>query len=134
MDTTIEIQIDGQPSRVTHQSGTRYSKFGTYKTKNLKEWEKQLEADLKGSVPDKPLDGPILLHTAWMFRPSDKRKDGIWKTTKPDADNMVKTLKDVMTRLGFWHDDAQIVCESTTKQWCMMPGIYILVKQLEERV
>lgn len=31
-------------------------------------------------------------------------------TKKPDLDNLAKQLKDAMTRLNFWHDDAQVVC------------------------
>ena len=43
--------------------------------------------------------------------------DGSWRTTKPDTDNLEKALKDEMTRLHFWHDDAQVCSEIVEKFW-----------------
>lgn len=59
-------------------------------------------------------------------------RDGEWKTTKPDTDNMIKLLKDCMTRTGFWVDDAQVCSEITEKFWGDVSGIYVMVEQLEQ--
>ena len=54
--------------------------------------------------------------------------DGQWKVSKPDTDNLVKGLKDIMTDSGvFWHDDAQVCAEIITKRYADVPGIYITV-------
>ena len=63
--------------------------------------------------------------------PSDGRHaNGEWKTTKPDTDNLDKALKDEMTRLRFWHDDAQVASEISEKFWADVPGIFVKVVAL----
>ena len=66
-------------------------------------------------------------------REASRHKDGEWKITKPDTDNMIKLLKDCMTRVGFWQDDAQVCSEITEKFWGDVSGIYIMVEQLEQK-
>lgn len=127
------IEIQGQPPRTTHQSGTRISGKHTYKTKALKEAELYLEESLKPHVPGEPIDGPIELVCTWGFEASNSRQNHCWKTTKPDTDNMQKTLKDVMTRMGFWKDDALVVHETCKKIWTDQPGIQIEIKEIDER-
>lgn len=83
-------------------------------------------------APDKPLTGPLALVTKWCYPITGKHRDGEWKMTRPDTDNIIKLPKDCMTRLGFWKDDAQITQEITEKFWAELPGIYVNVKELEE--
>ena len=60
-------------------------------------------------------------------------RHGEWIKTKPDTDNLQKLLKDCMTQVGFWKDDAQVVSEKVQKRWSDEPtGIYIEIKELEE--
>lgn len=44
---------------------------------------------------------------------------------------MIKLLKDVMTGLGYWADDAQVASEITEKFWSEQPGLYVRIEQLE---
>ena len=134
--TTIEklrIEIPGEPSRVTHQSGTRYSyqRGRAYKTSELKAWERHLTSELAGQVPDQPIEGAVKLQACFAFKCRRKKDDGRWKVTKPDTDNLVKTVKDVMTSCGFWKDDAQVVMETVVKRWSLEPGITLEIEQLE---
>lgn len=39
-------------------------------------------------------------------------------------------LKDCMTALGFWSDDALVASEICEKFWADVPGIYIEVEML----
>lgn len=133
MSSTIFIYIPIEPSRTTHQSGTRFSKGHTYKTPALQAWEATLEEALKEYVPSSPLEGAILLDVTWAFKARNKKQDGAWKITRPDTDNLQKTLKDVMSKLGFWKDDAQVVCEMAEKVWSVSPGISIRIESLEEK-
>ena len=83
-------------------------------------------------APDLPLTGPVRLVTKWIWPfeelpmmemiPEEYHE---WKVTKPDTDNLIKMLKDCMTRTGFWKDDAQVVSEVTEKFFGMTPGIFI---------
>ena len=48
-----------------------------------------------------PAGRPVRLLVKWCF-PAEGRKNGSWRTAKPDTDNLEKALKDEMTRLHFW--------------------------------
>ena len=108
----------GRPCAVLHDSPA------------LKDARAKLHAHLAPHAPAKPLDGPVRLVVKWLFPAEGRRPDGSYKTTRPDTDNLEKALKDEMTRLGFWRDDAQVASEITEKFWADIPGIYIEVSKL----
>ena len=90
-----------------------------YKTEAQQANERTLEAWLKDHAPGKPLDGPLVLEfVAAMPVPASVSKrvraamlsGEDMPAKRPDLDNVCKNLTDCMTRLQFWHDDAQIVC------------------------
>ncbi len=50
-----------------------------------------------------------------------------------DTDNLQKMLKDCMTEVGFWNDDAQVVVEHVEKLWSDEPtGIAIEIEVLDK--
>jgi len=69
--------------------------------------------------------------TKWCF-PRGVHKDGEYRITKPDTDNLQKMFKDVMTHLGFWKDDALVASDLCEKFWAEIPGIYIKIQPLSE--
>lgn len=71
----------------------------------------------------------VRLITKWCF-PKNGHKDGEYRITKPDTDNLQKMLKDCMTLVGFWKDDALVASEITEKFWAEKPGIYIRIEEL----
>ena len=98
----------------------------------VKEARNVLSVHLAVHKPDKPIAGPVSLRVLWLFPRGKSHKNGEWRTTKPDTDNLQKLLKDCMTRCGFWNDDAQVVREVAEKRWADEPsGIYIEVEELE---
>ena len=100
-----------------------------YEPADLKAARSKLKGHLAQHRPDAPMDGPLRLLVKWCF-PKGKHKNGEYKTTKPDTDNLQKLLKDVMTDLGFWRDDALVALEIVEKFWADVPGIYVLVARL----
>lgn len=53
--------------------------------------------------------------------------------TRPDTDNLEKMLKDCMTEVGFWKDDALVVSETVYKIWSDEPtGISIELNALDK--
>ena len=90
----------------------------------------KLEAHLAAHTPQKKYIRAVQLVTKWCFPISGKHKDGEYKTTKPDTDNLQKMLKDVMTHLGYWTDDALVASEITEKFWAKKPGIYIKITEI----
>ena len=68
--------------------------------------------------------------TTWCYPIKGDHRDGEYKTSKPDTENSLKLFKDVMTKLNYWKDDAQVASEITEKFWADIPGIYVCVEEL----
>lgn len=107
-----------------------------YKKKNVRDAEALLRDALFEHIPEKPITGePIWLAVVWEFpypKSAKKHQPG-WtrrKITRPDTDNLNKLLKDVMTDMGFWQDDALICVEMITKQYSDEPGISIFIQTM----
>lgn len=101
-----------------------------YDPPEVKKAREKLTAHLFKHKPDEPMDGGLQLIVKWCF-PRGKHYDGEYRITKPDTDNLQKLLKDCMTKVGFWKDDALVASEISEKFWAEIPGIYIQVNSLE---
>ena len=122
------------PPQTTHQQTKVTVVKGKpifYEPAELKAARSKLQSHLGKNVPEEKYTGAVRLVTKWLFPITGNHKDGEWKTTKPDTDNMVKLLKDVMTDLGYWTDDCLVASEITEKFWADRPGIYIVIEELE---
>ena len=99
----------------------------------VKEARSLLNGHLISHKPKEPLTGAVSLRVIWLFPKGKSHKNGEWRTTRPDTDNLQKLLKDCMTRCGFWKDDAQVVREVVEKRWSDEPtGIYIEIDELPQ--
>lgn len=122
------------PPTVTHQEkdiAVVKGKPVVYEPAELKAVRSKLMAHLGQYAPLVPLQGAVRLMVKWCFPITGKHEDGEWKTTKPDTDNLQKLLKDCMTDLGYWKDDAQVASEIVEKFWAKVPGIYVFAEGLE---
>ncbi len=132
----IEFFMAMVPPTCTHQEKditVRNNKPIVYEPAELKAARTKLEAYLSRFVPEKRFEGiPLQLMVKWIFPCGEKHRDGEWKITKPDTDNLQKLLKDCMTKLGFWKDDALVASEICEKFWGCHPGIYIRIDSLED--
>jgi len=121
------------PPTVTHQEHKVRVVRGKphfYEPQELKDARSKLLAHIGPHAPAKPLRGPVRLVVKWLFPIRGKHQDGEWKCTRPDTDNLVKLLKDVMTDAGFWRDDAQVTSEINEKFWSALPGLFVSVEEL----
>lgn len=123
------------PPTITHQAKKLAVKNGKaimYNSTELNAARVKLKAYLSGHVPERPLEGPVWLGVKWCFPIKGDHQDGEYKTSKPDTDNIEKMLKDIMQSLGFFKDDAQVVSEHVEKFWAKVPGIYVMMWEIEE--
>lgn len=118
--------ITQQQHRVTVQKG----KPVFYDSPELAEAKAKLTAYLAKHIPEQPFTGAVQLIVKWCFPVSGKHSDGEYKTTKPDTDNLQKALKDIMTGLHFWKDDALVASEVVEKFWSDTPGIWIGIREI----
>ena len=102
-----------------------------YEPQELKEVRAKLSAHLSQHVPKQMYTSAVRLVVKWCF-PQGKHGNGEYKTTKPDTDNLQKMLKDIMTDLHYWKDDALVASEIVEKFWAKIPGIYISISQIGE--
>jgi Holliday junction resolvase RusA-like endonuclease len=90
---SAEIQITPKPKkRARHGNGNTYTD-PEYEAYEL-ELAKQIALWAKGR-PE--MTGPLGL-VVWFRLPGNAKKAGQWHTARPDNDNLVKALKDAMTR------------------------------------
>ena len=125
----MEFDIRFDPPRSTAQEkqyAVRNGRVVVYETANAKAAKQLLRLVLAPYTPRNPLTGAVALYVTWRFPYKGK-------TTRPDTDNLNKALKDVMTDLGYWKDDALVAREHIEKIWHKEhPGIYVRIVDISE--
>lgn len=96
-------------------------------------WKSLIAAEAKAHRPAAPLSGPLALSLLFHFkRPKTHLNKGglkaaapVYHAQKPDCDNAAKAVKDCLTLLGFWRDDAQVARLRVQKLWALSGGCQI---------
>jgi Holliday junction resolvase RusA-like endonuclease len=130
---TTEFFMPMIPPTTTHQQKqvtVHNGKPVFYEPEDLKAARAKLVAHLGQHVPTVKYTKAIRLMTKWCFPITGSRRNGEYKYTKPDTDNLQKLLKDCMTTSGYWKDDALVASEITEKFWANTPGIYIRIEEI----
>lgn len=123
----LSFQMDGMPPRKTLQSGRgAYTdergavRFFTRADVRAEAWEMRAEFSRRLPAGWTAKGGPVRVRIELVYgyrKPERERladADGETGETllphveRPDADNLVKSLLDSMTRAGVWADDAQV--------------------------
>lgn len=100
----------------------RVTSRGTYTPKKTQDAERLIAWEAKKAMESqKPIEGAVRMTIdAYFDHPrswSRKRVMGaVWKTSKPDADNIAKTVKDALKGVA-WLDDAQVAELIVRKQY-----------------
>lgn len=133
----IEFWVPCVPPKGTHQQNVRIfrsadgkSFIGKSKTSKAARDERSLLELMRPHAPDAPMAGPVRLRVTWRYpyrksEPQKRRIGNLPCNTRPDCDNLLKGLSDILTRLGFWTDDAQVSSVTFRKEWGSRPGIGI---------
>ena len=142
--TTFHIKCI--PPKSTHQAALRILKrkdgtqfVGKFATSKGKRTQDELLTLFAPHAPKLPLAGPISVTVRWQYpwRKSESKrnqaKGSLPCDTRPDCDNLAKFVLDIMTRLGFWNDDAQVATLHFTKRWADEPGIWVGVETINGR-
>lgn len=85
-----------------------------------------------GCIFDGPVQMKIVAIYVWPKSTTKKRReatDGAWKTTKPDADNITKIVKDALNGIVFV-DDAQVCQYSCWKCLGERAGLVVEITSL----
>lgn len=123
----IPPTVTAQEHKTTRHNG----KTVIYDPPELKDARAKLSAALAQHRPDKPFCSGVRLVVKWLFPIKGRHRNGEYKITRPDTDNLQKMLKDCMTKCGFWRDDALVASEICEKFWADVPGIWIHIEELK---
>ena len=123
-DTKLKyfITVPGRPI----PRAVKFSKFGSYNTKRVRTWMdlvallSKTEINSKGVTADKgiPVQVKIIIHMPLAKGTSKKaiaKEVGQPHVKIPDADNLIKPIKDALTEAGMWDDDCQVYDIQATK-------------------
>lgn len=134
---------EGLPRATAQQKGEsiRYKKvdgrilpyIDHYRKPKVQALRNELTLKMKRYRPEQTSEKPIRLTVILYFDiKAPKKLWGTYKTTKPDCDNYVKEIKDVMTLLKFWKDDNQVVDLRVVKYFAEKGTIFIRMEELED--
>lgn len=135
IDTSFFVPLEHVPTTTAQQARiiSGFGGFVKFDNPKLAAARATLAFGLRPCAPYKPFKGPVELFTEWRFDYKKGHKDGEYKDTRPDTDNLNKMLKDIMTSLGFWEDDKQVVMEHIKKVWDKTdPGIWIRIRRVDK--
>lgn len=128
---SLQFFIPMKIPTVTHQEKQVHIVHGKpvfYEPTELKQARANLTDHLAQYRPKQPMKGPVELVVKFCFPVVAGSYDGQPKTTKPDCDNLVKLLQDVMNQLDFYEDDRFVVSLVAQKFWATIPGLFIALQ------
>lgn len=140
MDFFVRVFIPGLPIAQPRQRHTKEGRNYTPSQHPVQGFKAAVAYAVKQAYQGPLWDGPVSLELQfWFPRPKSKQWKtramlSYWHTTKPDIDNLAKSVKDALTNV-LWHDDAQVCALEVHKRVCGSqdaPGVWLLVRQLEE--
>lgn len=130
---------------VNRKTGRPVIRMVTPKSKRADEsggirgWKTLVAIKLREALPwpRSPWDGPVELDVTFYFdrteelkRPKHSSRE-LLHAVKPDLDNLVKAIKDVMTDVGIWTDDGRVSDCVTRKRYCARdfgPGVRVIAR------
>lgn len=134
---TLYLDLNSNPVGTAQQKGemVRGGRIHHYTKKKVADqmaiYERAIRSELESQGRKPPMyEDAVYLEVTFFYQIKQQKRWGQWKTSKPDLDNSVKSLQDVMTRMGFWKDDSQIAFLKLKKRLSEKPGILIEVGRL----
>lgn len=80
-----------------------------------------------------PLDGPldVTVVATWLtLKSASKRNPPVFKTTRPDGDNVLKAVLDAGNGI-LWADDACCVRLTVEKRYGAVPSVEVIIKEAD---
>jgi Holliday junction resolvase RusA-like endonuclease len=134
----LEFVLFCNPPKSTKQASLRFAKGRCYHVKSANDNFKQLHDMVFPLRPLRPFDEPLTLKVKWVYpwRKSEPKKNrtlGIKPCdTRPDCDNLLKGLCDILQEAKYFSDDAKICDISFQKFWGDIPRIEICLRPFAE--
>ena len=130
----LAFNIPGEPVAFARSGGNGSIRFTPKKQRShagvIKHFAEQAMFSQECEMTDRPLALTITVTYSQPTSWSKKKKAAtIFKTSKPDADNLAKLVMDACNQL-VWKDDAQIAVLTVQKAYGDKPGTTVKVEFL----
>lgn len=130
---TISFFVQGSPV-AWHRSGQNRHTGVTFKVKADVIWQRHIRTQAILHRPNIMPTGPVFLNVIFFMPRPKYHKPGVnyVHTKRPDLDNLIKNVKDALTK-SMYKDDSQVVEEHLRKIFAKegsMPGVLIDVTYL----
>ncbi len=136
-----QVSLDMVPPTATHHSKQIVTVKGSPRLidrKGLRVARQDYASLIRGSYEGEPIDTPVALLMRFVFpypaaTPKKVTRAGaeIWKSTKPDLSNLVKTPEDVLSECGVIANDSRVVAKAELKCYGPKPCVDILLIDME---
>lgn len=127
-EATITFRVHAIPKPQPRPRATIRGKHAAvYNPSDADDWKGSVARAAMKHRPDEPIAYPVYLTIEFVLpRPRGHygtgRNAGIlkpsapfWCATKPDLDNLEKSVMDALTDIGMWDDDSLVVEKETSK-------------------
>ena len=134
---TIYFELEENPKGTAQMKGTSFQggRIHHYEKKEVKFTRNMYHLKIisaAGGLAKLPhFNRAVSCSVTFFYSIKQRKKWGLPKTSKPDCDNMVKLLLDVMTDLQIWNDDATVAHLEVSKFYAEKPAILIVVEPME---
>lgn len=113
-------------------------RFGNGRAYNKKDYTQYKEAIRLSYISKNkgyPSDSPIFMKIDFFFKipkswTKKKKEEAKWHTSKPDTDNLVKSIKDALNGVAY-KDDSQVCYIQARKQYARFEGIKIEIQNID---
>lgn len=138
MEIRMRIPLDENPKSTAQEKGVsvRGGRAHHYEKPEVAKMRAIYNLSVKREIARQklafymPITGAVALEVSFHYSTKDKKKWGQPKETKPDCDNMVKLLQDVLADCGFFAvGDQQVTHLTVKKYWAEKPEIDIKISR-----
>ena len=125
---TVPIKPMGAPR-------PRVTRYGTHNPKAYTEYKEAIRLAWVAKHKGYPVDGPVAMFVTFFFsvpKSWTKRRKAAagWHTSRPDADNLLKSVKDALNGVAY-KDDAQVCMVSMSKTYGECDMVVIDLHEME---
>lgn len=105
-------------------------KIKSFTPKKTARWEDVIRLTALEHRPEKLLDGPLALEaTFYRLKPKSKPKKCKYPDTKPDLDNLCKSVTDALEGV-IYTNDSRFVDKVLKKRWGDPPRVEIVIREV----
>ena len=112
----------------------RVTKSGTFNAKDYTDWKKGLNLLARTQIK-KPFEKELFVKIDFFYEipkswSKKKKESANWHTSKPDIDNLIKSVLDGLNGVAFI-DDAQVSSIQARKQYASFTGVKIEIEEIK---